>query len=133
MELAIQNAFVAAAIKQRSALAEGGWGHAVWCNFQTLEGSGYGSCNCGVADLQKALELHEQSERDHHKCPIFKEECDSCGCTRFNIDLKPLTLISFDGQYTYTTRYCKNSVYCSEKAHKDAESAMQKYADVTPA
>lgn len=127
MQKAIQDAFVAAAIKQRKALAEGGWGHAIWCNFQIASGSGHGKCNCGVADLQKALELHEQATASGEQ--VFKEECPQCERVLFNTDLKDLKLISFDGLYSYATRYCANSSFCCQKAHEEAEAAMNAYAN----
>lgn len=49
--------FVDAAKLQRHALEQGGWGHAIWCNFQR---PGLEHCNCGVADLQHALKLYDE-------------------------------------------------------------------------
>jgi len=52
--------FVKAARKQRKALADG-WGHALHCNYQRPEGNGEYRCNCGVADVMKALDDYERA------------------------------------------------------------------------
>lgn len=52
--------FANAAKKQKHALGEGGFGHAIWCNFQQPNGNGKGRCNCGVSDLQTALKEYEK-------------------------------------------------------------------------
>ena len=49
--------FILAAKKQRRALDAGGWGHAIWCNYQR---PGSEKCNCGVADIQKILKDYEK-------------------------------------------------------------------------
>lgn len=48
---------ILAARKQRRALEQGGWGHAVWCNYQRPECE---KCNCGVADIQSILKQYEK-------------------------------------------------------------------------
>ncbi len=51
--------FIKAARKQRLGLKDGHFGHALICNYQspTCE-----RCNCGVADLQTALNIYEQKD-----------------------------------------------------------------------
>jgi hypothetical protein len=62
--LSILNAFGKAAKKQKNAL-ENGWGHAIFCNFQSPRGNGHGRCNCGVADMLSALQsLQEQTTKE---------------------------------------------------------------------
>lgn len=57
--------FVAAARKQeRSIHSEfGGWGHAIWCNFQRDIGNG-GRCNCGVSDMLTALVKYDSANAE---------------------------------------------------------------------
>ena len=47
-----------AAVKQLKSLKAGGWGHAIWCNYQRSDEAKTEKfcdfCNCGVADLQQA-------------------------------------------------------------------------------
>lgn len=50
-----------AARKQRAALQEGGWGHAIWCNMQTEK---VAKCNCGIADVMMALKAFEKNEEE---------------------------------------------------------------------
>lgn len=50
--------FVAAANKQRRIDLP----HHVWCNSPRANGSGYGRCNCGVADLLSCLRAYESRD-----------------------------------------------------------------------
>lgn len=54
-------AFVKAARKQEKAIHSevGGWGHALWCNYQRDIGNGEGRCNCGVSDMLSALQKYD--------------------------------------------------------------------------
>ena len=52
--------FVIGAKKQKHTINTGGWGHAIWCNYQRPEGSGNGGCNCGVSDIQTTLDKYEK-------------------------------------------------------------------------
>lgn len=51
--------FILAAKKQKHALEQGGWGHAIWCNYQRPECK---KCNCGIADIQTILNDIENNE-----------------------------------------------------------------------
>ena len=44
--------FIKAAKLQKRTLEQGGWGHAIWCNYTRPEST---HCNCGVADIQQIL------------------------------------------------------------------------------
>lgn len=57
-------AFVKGAEKQKKALDIGGWGHAIWCNFQHPRGNGNGRCNCGVVDVQTALRQYYRIQNE---------------------------------------------------------------------
>ena len=58
--------FLKAARIQRDMLKTGFWSHAVVCNYPRADGStdDKGHCNCGVADMLKALRVYEE---DHSK------------------------------------------------------------------
>lgn len=45
-----------AARKQQHALEQGGWGHAIWCNFQHHKNPTQTFCNCGITDMVRAYE-----------------------------------------------------------------------------
>jgi hypothetical protein len=51
--------FVAAAVKIENALYQGGFGHAIWCNYQHPTCR---RCNCGVADLIIALNEYRKEQ-----------------------------------------------------------------------
>lgn len=50
--------FIKAAELQKHALKQGGWGHAIWCNYHRPESE---HCNCGVADVQQILKEIENT------------------------------------------------------------------------
>ena len=69
--------FVQAARKQEKAIHSefGGWGHALWCNYQRDEGNGNGRCNCGVSDMLTALRNYDSANKniyEHYTNPVSK-------------------------------------------------------------
>ena len=56
--------FVRAAEKQELALHSefGGWGHSVYCNYQSDIGNGEGRCNCGLSDMLTCLKAYQKAQ-----------------------------------------------------------------------
>lgn len=50
--------FLKAAQKQQKTLGEPSWGHSLFCNYR----NGDEKCNCGVADLQTALQRYNDEQ-----------------------------------------------------------------------
>lgn len=62
MEKEYLDRFIEAAKKQEYALEQGGWGHAIWCNYQRPECR---KCNCGIADIQSILKDYEKDLKEN--------------------------------------------------------------------
>lgn len=60
----ILKAFLDGALKQSNALDAGGFGHAIWCNYPVKDAK---KCNCGVADIQNALNLYIGEDENEPK------------------------------------------------------------------
>lgn len=51
--------FIKAAEKQKRSL-DSAWGHAIFCNYPSDIGNGYGRCNCGISDMLTALKEYQK-------------------------------------------------------------------------
>ena len=87
--------WVKAAEKIKRALDQGGWGHAIWCNYQS---PGLKNCNCGLANIlhllkeegknvsKDAPEAYRQAAKDAHEEEGQIEFDCSARCSEVFID-----------------------------------------------